>query len=122
MGATYDQILAVAKETERLGFDAFFRSDHLLAFDPEPQPPGSTDAWITLGGLARETRTSRLGTRGTPATFRYPGPLAIPAAPGGAGDDGDVPVRGAARHLGRPGGRDERGAGGARAGHRVFRP
>ena len=30
-GATYDDLLAVAKATEDLGFDAFFRSDHLLA-------------------------------------------------------------------------------------------
>ena len=27
-GATYDDLLAVATEAERLGFDAFFRSDH----------------------------------------------------------------------------------------------
>ena len=27
-GATYDQLLAVAQGAERLGFDAFFRSDH----------------------------------------------------------------------------------------------
>jgi F420-dependent oxidoreductase-like protein len=80
MGATYDQILAVAKETEALGFDAFFRSDHLLGFDPEPAPPGSTDAWITLGGLARETSRIRLGTLVTPVTFRLPGPLAISVA------------------------------------------
>jgi len=29
-GASYDQILAVAKATEDGGFDAFFRSDHYL--------------------------------------------------------------------------------------------
>jgi len=29
-GATYEQLLAVAKLTEELGFDAFFRSDHYL--------------------------------------------------------------------------------------------
>ncbi|MEY2464608.1 MAG: hypothetical protein QOH64_2746 [Acidimicrobiaceae bacterium] len=80
MGATYDQLLAVAKETEALGFDAFFRSDHLLGFDPEPAPPGSTDAWITLAGLARETSRIRLGTLVTPVTFRLPGPLAVSVA------------------------------------------
>ncbi len=30
-GATYDDLLAVALEAERLGFGAFFRSDHYLA-------------------------------------------------------------------------------------------
>ncbi|CAM5563196.1 hypothetical protein SFUMM280S_02802 [Streptomyces fumanus] len=29
-GATYDTLLTVAKATEDLGFDAFFRSDHYL--------------------------------------------------------------------------------------------
>src|SRR4051794_38132812 len=82
MGATYDQVLAVAKEAEALGFDAFFRSDHLLAFDPQPAPPGSTDAWITPGGLGRETSPIRLGPVGPPGTFRPPGPAAIPVGEG----------------------------------------
>ncbi len=78
-GATYDEILAVALESERLGFDAFFRSDHYLHMGGEPGP-GSTDAWITLAGLARDTTSIRLGTLVTSATFRYPGPLAVTVA------------------------------------------
>ena len=42
--------------------------------------PGPSDAWITLAGLARDTRTIRLGTLVTSATFRLPGPLAITVA------------------------------------------
>jgi F420-dependent oxidoreductase-like protein len=42
--------------------------------------PGPTDAWITLAGLARETSRIRLGTLMSPATFRYPGPMAISVA------------------------------------------
>jgi F420-dependent oxidoreductase-like protein len=42
--------------------------------------PGPTDAWVTLGGIARETTTIRLGTLVTSATFRYPGPLAVSVA------------------------------------------
>jgi F420-dependent oxidoreductase-like protein len=42
--------------------------------------PGPTDAWITLAGLARDTSRIRLGTLMSPATFRYPGPLAISVA------------------------------------------
>lgn len=78
-GASYDQLLEVARVTEELGFDAFFRSDHYLAMDSDGLP-GPTDAWLTLAGLARDTETIRLGTLVTSATFRYPGPLAISVA------------------------------------------
>ncbi|MGI5486868.1 LLM class F420-dependent oxidoreductase [Microtetraspora malaysiensis] len=79
-GVTYDDLLAVAQATERLGFDAFFRSDHYLRIHPGDPGPGSTDAWVTLAGLARETSRIRLGTLVTPVTFRLPGPLAISVA------------------------------------------
>jgi F420-dependent oxidoreductase-like protein len=79
-GADYDTLLRVAKATEDLGFDAFFRSDHYLKMGDVSGLPGPTDAWITLAGLARETRRIRLGTLMSAATFRYPGPLAISAA------------------------------------------
>ncbi|WP_016932134.1 LLM class F420-dependent oxidoreductase [Rhodococcus sp. R1101] len=78
-GATYDDLLAVAQTAERLGYGAFFRSDHYLAMNVEGLP-GPTDAWITLAGLARDTSTIRLGTLVTSATFRHPGPLAISVA------------------------------------------
>jgi len=42
--------------------------------------PGSTDAWVTLAGLARETPRIRLGTLVTPVTFRPVGPLAVSVA------------------------------------------
>ncbi|MGW2642353.1 LLM class F420-dependent oxidoreductase [Streptomyces sp. NPDC001348] len=79
-GATYDTLLAVAKATEELGFDAFFRSDHYLHMGDVDGLPGPTDAWITLAGLARETKRIRLGTLMTAGTFRLPGVLAIQVA------------------------------------------
>ncbi|MCU1370950.1 MAG: hypothetical protein JWO77_2144 [Ilumatobacteraceae bacterium] len=79
-GASYDTLLAVALEAERLGFDAFFRSDHYLKMGDVSGDPGPSDAWITLAGLARDTSTIRLGTLVTAATFRLPGPLAISVA------------------------------------------
>lgn len=79
-GASYDDLLAVARATEELGFDAFFRSDHYRHMGDVSGLPGSTDAWITLAGLARETSRIRLGTLVTPATFRNPGPLAVSVA------------------------------------------
>jgi len=79
MGATYDDLLAVARRAEETGFDAFFRSDHYLTMGGDGLP-GPTDAWLTLAGLARETERIRLGTLMTAATFRLPGPLAISVA------------------------------------------
>ncbi|MEV7560698.1 LLM class F420-dependent oxidoreductase [Streptomyces sp. NPDC089795] len=79
-GASYDTLLTVAKATEDLGFDAFFRSDHYLRMGSADGLPGPTDAWITLAGLARETERIRLGTLMTAGTFRLPGVLAIQVA------------------------------------------
>lgn len=79
-GATYEDQVLVAQAAERLGFDAFFRSDHLLAMGDGSGQPGPTDAWVTLGGIARETSTIKLGTLVTSSTFRSPGLLAIQVA------------------------------------------
>ncbi|GAA0540368.1 LLM class F420-dependent oxidoreductase [Saccharopolyspora thermophila] len=79
-GATYDDLLRVAKRAEETGYDAFFRSDHYLKMGSGTGEPGPTDAWVTLGGLARETTRLRLGTLMTAGTFRLPGPLAIAVA------------------------------------------
>ncbi|KAA5826732.1 LLM class F420-dependent oxidoreductase [Saccharopolyspora hirsuta] len=79
-GATYDDLLRVAKHAEATGYDAFFRSDHYLKMGSVTGEPGPTDAWVTLAGLARETSRLRLGTLMTAGTFRLPGPLAIAVA------------------------------------------
>lgn len=78
-GATYDDLLTVAQTAERLGYDAFFRSDHFLGMGSAGLP-GPTDAWLTLAALGRETSTIRLGTLMTSATFRPPALLAIQVA------------------------------------------
>jgi F420-dependent oxidoreductase-like protein len=78
-GATYGDQLAVARTAEAAGYSAFFRSDHYMAMAGDGQP-GPTDSWVTLGGIARETSTIRLGTMVTSATFRHPGVLAISVA------------------------------------------
>ena len=78
-GATYEQQLRVAQRAEALGFDALFRSDHFLTMGGDGLP-GPTDAWVTLGALARETTRIRLGTLVTSATFRLPGLLAVQVA------------------------------------------
>ncbi|MEV1292604.1 LLM class F420-dependent oxidoreductase [Pseudonocardia sp. NPDC049635] len=79
-GATYSDLLRVARTAQDAGYDGFFRSDHFLAMGDGAGPPGPTDAWVTLAALGRETERIRLGTLVTSATFRYPGPLAVAVA------------------------------------------
>jgi F420-dependent oxidoreductase-like protein len=79
-GATYAELATVARTAESLGYTGFFRSDHYLKMGGVSGLPGPTDAWVTLGAIARETSTIRLGTLVTAATFRLPGPLAISVA------------------------------------------
>jgi F420-dependent oxidoreductase-like protein len=88
-GASYDDLLRVARHAEACGFDGFFRSDHYLAMSGAGLP-GPTDAWATLAGLAVQTSTIRLGTMLTASTFRLPGPLAITVAQVDAMSDGRV--------------------------------
>ena len=89
-GATYDQLLAVAGAAERLGFDAFFRSDHYQRIGGGDPGPGPSDAWLTLAAIGRETKRIRLGTLVTPVTFRYPGALALGVAQADAMSGGRV--------------------------------
>jgi F420-dependent oxidoreductase-like protein len=79
-GASYADLLRVARVTEDAGFDAFFRSDHYRAMGGVSGEPGPTDAWTTLTALAVQTERINLGTLVTSATFRLPGPLAITVA------------------------------------------
>src|SRR6201995_6211580 len=79
-GASSATLRRIAKASEDLGFEAFFRSDHYLKMGQVSGQPGPSDAWATLAGLAVETSRIRLGTLVSSATFRYPGPLAISVA------------------------------------------
>ncbi|MEO6941992.1 MAG: LLM class F420-dependent oxidoreductase [Terrimesophilobacter sp.] len=79
-GASYEDLLAVAQASEKLGFDAFFRSDHYLVMGKGDGLPGPSDAWTSLAGLARETSRIRLGTLVSSVTYRFPGILAIQVA------------------------------------------
>jgi len=74
MGGTYDQLLAAARWAESAGLVSFARSDHYYA-GREPRPD-ATDAFATLGGLARETTRIRLAVLVSPITFRHPAIIA----------------------------------------------
>jgi len=90
-GASYTDQLVVARTAEALGYSGFFRSDHYVAMSGDGMP-GPTDSWVTLGALARETSSIRLGTLVTSATFRHPGPLAVSIAQVDAMSGGRVEV------------------------------
>jgi alkanesulfonate monooxygenase SsuD/methylene tetrahydromethanopterin reductase-like flavin-dependent oxidoreductase (luciferase family) len=78
-GMTYAELLSLARRAEALGFEALYRSDHYASvFDQEGV--GSTDAWATLAGLARDTHRIMLGTLVSPVAFRPPAQLAKVAA------------------------------------------
>ncbi|MEU5322750.1 LLM class F420-dependent oxidoreductase [Streptomyces sp. NPDC021056] len=79
-GADYEDQRRFAQLVEAGGFEGFFRADHYQTMGADSGLPGPTDAWITLGALARETSRIRLGTLVTSATFRLPGPLAVMVA------------------------------------------
>lgn len=88
--AGYPEIVALARESERLGFDGFFCSDHLLDTEDDAQESSSLDTWAVLAGLARDTTRIQLGSLMSTATFRLPGPLAILAATVAQLSDGRV--------------------------------
>ena len=71
---SYADLLESTRVVEDLGFTAMFRGDHLLPVDDSDDT--ITEAWMSLAGLARETRTIQLGTLVSPVTFRNPGLLA----------------------------------------------
>jgi F420-dependent oxidoreductase-like protein len=72
---SWEQWVALARAAEAHGLDGLFRSDHYLSVDGH-FARGSLDAWTTLAALAAVTRTLRLGTLVSPATFRHPSVLA----------------------------------------------
>jgi alkanesulfonate monooxygenase SsuD/methylene tetrahydromethanopterin reductase-like flavin-dependent oxidoreductase (luciferase family) len=78
LGGTYDQLLTAARWAEDAGLVAFARSDHYYA-NRDPRPD-ATDAFATLGGLARETNDIRLVVLVSPITFRHPAIIAKNAA------------------------------------------
>lgn len=79
-GATFDEMLRAAQHAEAAGYDGFFRADHFMPVNKSDGFPGPSDAWVTLGAIARETRTIRLGTLLTSATFRHPAITAVTVA------------------------------------------
>src|SRR6188474_2112771 len=78
-GLSYAQTLAMTQAAERSGFTAALLAEHYYASSGNLDRMAA-DAWVYLGGLARETTTIRLGSLVSPVTFRPPAVLAKMAA------------------------------------------
>ncbi|MGQ4809320.1 F420-dependent glucose-6-phosphate dehydrogenase [Candidatus Entotheonellaceae bacterium PAL068K] len=68
----------IAAQTEGLGFDSLWRSDHLLSIIDEGREAHET--WGALTVAAVETQRVQLGSLVSPMTFRHPAMLAKIAA------------------------------------------
>src|SRR4051794_37014338 len=128
-GATYDDLLAVARHTEDTGFDAFFRSDHYLTMGGDGLPGRPTPCSPSPPPPPRPAG-SRSGRWSPRRPFRTARPRAPPRRPpprhqrdpaGDEGRGGALPAPRPAGDLGRPGGQDERRRGGARPGWGLVR-
>ena len=75
-GATADiaqHVAATARAAESGGLDTVWVADHLMQADPASDPSEPMlEAYTTLGFLAGQTSTIRLGTMVTGATYRAP--------------------------------------------------
>jgi len=75
--ARRDELAAMARAAEEVGFDSVWVGDHLLYRDPVRGP---WDAWTTLAWLAGITERVELGPLVACTGFHPPGPLARMAA------------------------------------------
>jgi alkanesulfonate monooxygenase SsuD/methylene tetrahydromethanopterin reductase-like flavin-dependent oxidoreductase (luciferase family) len=78
LGGSYDDLLFACRATEQAGLEYFARSDHYYL--PKKEGVETTEAFTTLGGLARETGNVRLVVLVTPITFRHPAVIAKSAS------------------------------------------
>jgi len=76
---TWERFLGLAGTVEELGFDSFFRSDHLTALDGAKDRQ-SLALWPSLSALATQTKRIRFGPMVCSMTFRHPAILAKMAA------------------------------------------
>lgn len=69
-------LAGMARAAEDAGLDTVWVTDHLIQGDPTDNPDEAMlEAYTTLGFLAAQTRTVRLGAMVTPVTYRQPSVL-----------------------------------------------
>ena len=71
----YEAMTRVGQEAERLGFDSIWLYDHFHTV-PEPTLETVFECWTSVAGLARDTKTIRIGQMVTCNSYRNPALLA----------------------------------------------
>ena len=74
-GFSYDDILGIATEAERLGFESLWVSDHFFMTDESVETP-CLECWTALTALARDTSRLRLGPMVSSQSYRNPALMA----------------------------------------------
>ena len=78
-GFSYEEIRGLAVESERIGFESLWVSDHFF-LTPEVSKTPCLECWITLAALARDTSRIRLGAMVSSQSYRNPALTAKMAA------------------------------------------
>ncbi len=76
--STWEELVAFARDAERLGFDSLWAIDHVVGV-PDPSEP-IFEGWTALSALATATERIRLGHQVLCVGFRHPPLLAKMAA------------------------------------------
>jgi alkanesulfonate monooxygenase SsuD/methylene tetrahydromethanopterin reductase-like flavin-dependent oxidoreductase (luciferase family) len=74
LSAPYEQTVSMVRAAESWGWHAAYYADHFMPNGPDATPlrGGVNEALTTLGALAADTSTIRLGTLVASATYRHP--------------------------------------------------